>query len=285
MILNYLRQTIASIIINYFTFLSVFLVCLLVLLLLLLLLLIRVFHISVSWCSFTGDWETASLLKSPRLFSVFWPFSIMLLFGWSPFGRHLPNLPGSLVNLYLPCQKHQSQLVLFSPWCSIVFFFRFSRRVAVLISLFTFFQFYSVVSRDSKVHNLANFLFFWLIIIRSGLLAEIMWSVCISKSHRSLCLSFSSTGAGLCIYHLLAWSNLNFLHISQWITLPTQSCLALNSFYANLLHSLIMWLMVSSLSPHSLYLLFCCVLSILALIWLVLIVLFVLPLGEILFFS
>ena len=45
------------------------------------------------------------------------------------------------------------------------------------LSLFSdFFQFYSVVSRDSKVDNLADFLFFFfllLIIIRSGLLAEI----------------------------------------------------------------------------------------------------------------
>ena len=93
------------------------------------------------------------------------------------------------------------------------------------------------------------------------------------KSHRSLCESFSRTGAGLCIYHLFVWSNWNFLHISQWITLPTQSCLALYSFGANLLHSLIMWLIVSSLSPHSLHLLLCCVLSILTLIWLVLITL------------
>ena len=46
------------------------------------------------------------------------------------------------------------------------------------------------------------FFFFLLIIIRSGLLAEIRWSVCMSKSHRSLCVSFSRTGAGLCIqYH------------------------------------------------------------------------------------
>ena len=57
---------------------------------------------------------------------------------------------------------------------------------------------------------------FLLIIIKSGLLAEIRWSVCMSKSHRSLCVSFSRTGAaGLCIYHLFVWSNLNFLHISQ----------------------------------------------------------------------
>ena len=111
-------------------------------------------------------------------------------------------------------------------------------------------------------------------IIKSGLLAEIRWSVCMSKSHRSLCVSFSWTGAGLCIYHLVVWPNLNFLHISQWITLPTQSCLVLYSFCANLMHSLIMRLMVSSLSPHNLHLLFYCVLSILALIWLVLTALF-----------
>ena len=62
-------------------------------------LLIRVFHISVSWWYFNGDWVTASLLKSPGLFSVFWPFSIMLLFGWSPLGRQFPNLPGPLIIL------------------------------------------------------------------------------------------------------------------------------------------------------------------------------------------
>ena len=113
-------------------------------------------------------------------------------------------------------------------------------------------------------------LFLLLIIMRSGLLAGIRWSVCMLKSHRSLCESFSRTGTGLCIYHLFVWLNWNFLHISQWINLPTQSCLVLYSFCANLLHSLIMGLIVSSLSSHSLHLLFCCILSILALIWLVL---------------
>ena len=148
-------------------------------------------------------------------------------------------------------------------------FFSIPSKVEVLILLFTFFQFYSVVSRDSKVDYFASSLFL-LIIIQSGLLAGIRWSVCILKSHRSLCELFSRTGARLCIYHLLVWSNLNFLLISQWITLPTQSCLALYSRCANLLHLLIIWLMVSSLSPHSLHLLFCWVLSILALIWFVL---------------
>ena len=63
------------------------------------LLLIRVFHISVNWWYFIGDWVTASLPKSLGLFSVFWPFLIMLLFGWSPLGRQLPNLPGPLIIL------------------------------------------------------------------------------------------------------------------------------------------------------------------------------------------
>ena len=155
-----------------------------------------------------------------------------------------------------------------------LFFFNFLAKVEIFMLLFTFFQFYSVVSRNNKGHNFENSLFLLLlIIIRSSLLAEIRWSVFMSKSHKSLCV-FSRTVAVLCIYHLLIWSNLNFLHISQWIPLPTQSCLVLYSFWANLLHSLIMWLMVSSLSPHSLHLLFCCVLSFLALIWLVLMELF-----------
>ena len=58
------------------------------------------------------------------------------------------------------------------------------------------------------------------------------------------------------------------------LTLPTQSCQVLYSFCANLQHSLIMWLMVSSLSLHCLHLLFCCVLSIVTLIWLILMALF-----------
>ena len=68
---------------------------------------------------------------------------------------------------------------------------------------------YSGVHRDSKVANFAYFLFLLLIIIRSVLLAGVMGSVCMLNSHRSLCVSFSRTGAGLCIYHLFVWSNWN----------------------------------------------------------------------------
>ena len=46
-----------------------------------------------------------------------------------------------------------------------------------------------MVSRDSKDDNFAYSLFL-LIIIRSGLLAGIRWSACMSKSHRNLCVIF-----------------------------------------------------------------------------------------------
>ena len=96
------------------------------------------------------------------------------------------------------------------------------------LSLFSHsFSFILWSAGTAKSTILQVFFFSLLIIIRSGLLAEIRWYVYMSKSHRSLCVSFSRIGAGLCIYHLLAWSNLSFLHISQWITLPTHSCLVL----------------------------------------------------------
>ena len=99
-------------------------------------------------------------------------------------------------------------------------------------------------SAGTAKSTILQVLFFLLIIIRSGLLFEISWSVCTSKSHRSLCVSFSRTGCGLCIYHLFVWSNLNSLQISQWIPLPTQSCLILYSLCANLLHSLIIIIII-----------------------------------------
>ena len=233
--------------------------------------LIRDFHISISRWFFTRVWVMASLLKSPGLFLVFWPFSIMLSFGVVSNRPPTSKFSSPYSNPFSYCSK---RTIYNWYYChlDVPQFFQFPSKFEVLILLFTFFQFYSVVRRDSKVDYFASSLFL-LIIIKSGLLAGIRWSVFMLKSHRSLCVAFSRTGTGLSIYHLLVWSNLNFLHISQWITLPTQSCLALYSRCANLPHSLIIWLMVSSRSPHILHLLFCWVLSILALIWLVLMVL------------
>ena len=109
-------------------------------------------------------------------------------------------------------------------------------------------------------------------------LGMVVWSrlgVCISKSQRNLCFSFCRTDSGLCIYLLFIWSNLNFLYNSLWMNFSTQSCLVFYSFCANLLHSLIIWLIFSSLSPHNLHLLFCCVLSLFALVLFVIIIIII----------
>ena len=57
------------------------------------------FHISLSWWSFTGVWVISSLHKSPGLFSVFWPFSIILLFKSSSLVCQLSSPPDPLIVL------------------------------------------------------------------------------------------------------------------------------------------------------------------------------------------
>ena len=77
-------------------------------------LLIRVFHISVSRLSFTEVWVTASLLKSPGLFSVFWPFSIMVSTrlptskSSSPFSNPLVTVPNApiTIGIIVICMFH-----------------------------------------------------------------------------------------------------------------------------------------------------------------------------------
>ena len=155
-------------------------------------------------------------------------------------------------------------------------FIKFPCKVQVLIFLFFFFFFvfffFSILhcgqpGQQSPQFGKFNFFFFFFFVTTmSGRLNEIRWSVCTLKSQRNLCVSLSRTDSGLCIYHLFVRSNFNFLHNSQLITLPTKSYLVLYSLWATLLHSLNMWLIVLSLSPHNLRLLICCILSILALI-------------------
>ena len=74
------------------------------------------------------------------------------------------------------------------------------------------FQFYPMVSRTAK-SSFGRISFFFTT-TRSGRLAEIRWSVRISKTQTILCVSFSRTDSGLSIYHLFVWSKLNSLHYS-----------------------------------------------------------------------
>ena len=223
----------------------------------------RVFHNCVRWWFSTGVWVTASLLKSSGVFSVFWTVSTRPVISTSS---------GSCTNRLWIVSRAPITIGII---VTFMFnsFYNFQTRswyLSLFSHSFNFTLWYAGIANFTALQVLS----FLLIIIRSGRLAEIKWSFYISKSQTSLCISFSSTDSGLCLYHLFVWSNFNFLHNSQWIILPTQSCLVLYSSCANLQHSLILWLIVSSLSPHNQHLLFCCVLSILTLIWLVLMALF-----------
>ena len=82
-----------------------------------------------------------------------------------------------------------------------------SRYLSFFSLSFRFILWSAGTAKSTILQVLFFFFFFFLIIIRSGLLARISWSVCMLKSHTSLCVSFSRTGAGLCLYHMFVWSN------------------------------------------------------------------------------
>ena len=148
-----------------------------------------------------------------------------------------------------------------SPSCSIVFFL-FSSKDEVLIPLFAFFYFHSVVNWYGKVHYSAGSLFFCRLSPGLVVLPRLSDPLWISKSQ--VCASCFPGWIQNCAYTSCFYGQIHsFLHNSQWITLPTQLWLVLYFFWPNLLHSLIMWLIVLSLSPHYLHMLFCCLLSIL----------------------
>ena len=85
----------------------------------------------------------------------------------------------------------------------VTYFGQFSSKVYVFISLFAFLQFHSVACRNDKVdYSAGSLLFILLTITRSDRLVEIRWSICISNSQRSLCVSFLRRDSRLCRYHL-----------------------------------------------------------------------------------
>ena len=115
-----------------------------------------------------------------------------------------------------------------------------------------------MISRNGKDLYSAVSLFL-LLVNRSGCLAEIRRSVCISNSQTILCVSFYRTDSGLCIYDLFVSLNLTFCSISNGSPSPTIRFKSYALFVIIYLHSLIIWLIVSSLSSHNLHLLFYCV--------------------------
>ena len=163
--------------------------------------LLWVFHSSVSWWSFTEIWVTAKLLKCPGLFSVSRPIVTIDGLDSSADFPFFQSPPAIFRSLWGPFQVHQIGLVSPSLLCCTVigFFFSFQARSKYLPIFF--FDFHFVVCRNSKIHQTAiSFCCFCLlIIIKSGFLAEIRWSVCISNSENFACLILKN---GFCFVYI-----------------------------------------------------------------------------------
>ena len=142
-----------------------------------------------------------------------------------------------------------------SPSCSIVF------CLGTYIS-FRFLLFFSVVCLNGNFHYSASFIFCcWLS------LCLVIWprlgNPLVSQNPREVCASYSQGQNLVCAYTNCSYGQISISYIiSSGLYFLAQSCLVLYSFCVNLLHSLIIWLIVSSLLTHNLYWLFCCVLSI-----------------------
>ena len=112
-------------------------------------------------------------------------------------------------------QVHNLQLVLPSSSCSTFF-----KILCQGSSICRFPRFFLILlCGPLKRQNPLDVFFFLLIITSSGLLTGISWYVCISKSQRIVCVSFSRIDYGLCKYDLVVWSNFNLLHNSLWLLL------------------------------------------------------------------
>ena len=82
-----------------------------------------------------------------------------------------------------------------------------------------------------------------------GLLFWMTWSVWMLKSNNILILSYFTSLSGLWIHNLTSPTNLNFWSSSK-CTILGKLCLCLHGFWANFLHSVIKWVIDSSLSQH-----------------------------------
>ena len=153
---------------------------------------------------FTGVWVSRTLLIILSVLTnvVVW---------WSRFVRQLPSPPAPFSNQLLTVLNAPITIGMIVTCIFHSFLKSLQGRGTFL--LFAFFQFYSVVSWDSKVNNFAIFLLFWL------LLSLVFWQRLYDQSPIWVYVCyFLGRVRGLCIYHLFVWSNLNFLHISQSIT-------------------------------------------------------------------
>ena len=109
----------------------------------------------------------------------------------------------------------------------------------LVLFIFSFILLYDPLVWQIPRFNRFFFFFFWF------LLGLIVWPRLADlfvpeNPEENVCVLFFRTDSWLSIHHLFARSNFTFLHNSQWIPFPTQSCLVLYSFCTSLLYLLIM---------------------------------------------
>ena len=105
---------------------------------------------------------------------------------WMVYAR--PSISNSSILWWL-FQVHQLQLV--SPSCSIDFYSPLARSKYCFFFRFLLFSFCGQPGWENPLFGISFFVLFTF--PRFGLLAGIRWSVCISKSQRIFCISFSGT--------------------------------------------------------------------------------------------
>ena len=190
------------------------------------------------------------------------------------FVRLFPSLPVLLPIFWGLSHGHQPQLV--SPSSSRSIVFKFSCQVQVLIYLFTFSYFHSVVCQDGKIHysTICHFvLFCWL---SQGLVVWPRFGDSFASQNPWKLRTSHSLGQILGrAYTISADGQIK----KKMCTVPSGSPslsihVYLYIFCANILHLLIMRLTNLSLSPDNMPFLFCCTLSIFALPLFILVVLF-----------
>ena len=165
------------------------------------------------------------------------------------FVLEFPTPPALLLSLWEVFQVHQLQLVSPSSSSSIAFSVLWQ---GLSIRLFLWFSFCGRPGRQSSLFSRFSF-FFLLTITKSGLLAGIRY-LFVSQNPRELCGSHS-------LFRFLYIPSSRMIRIQFFAQFPMDYLFhpllfsLVFFFCASQLHSLIMWLIVSSLSPHNLHLL------------------------------
>ena len=160
-----------------------------------------VFYTSVSRWFLTRCWVTASHLKSPGLFSLFSDHSNAVV--WMVSIRHLISKSSSSCTNPLVIVPRAPIIIGITVTFMLHRFFN-SLAKSRYWSFFSLSFNFTLLWLQSPQFGKFFIIIIIIIIRRSGRLAEIWWSACISKSRRSLCVSFFRTDSGLYIYHFFA---------------------------------------------------------------------------------